>query len=186
LIGDVAYCTYLSGVIGPAILFIVGSVILLVISFRSVGKNTGDTDRNFRWRGIFLSVVWPCLTGSIFLSNLGNFQLITFHHSQLIDLSADNVTSIQIAGHTIQDKPLIISFVDALHEVEYFAVNHGGLAQAVSCEVRQRSGSKYCFTVSRYLRQEGAVLDFNNGNCSFFSSKLPNTLSQAGVELPAH
>jgi hypothetical protein len=75
----------------------------------------------------------------------------------LRSLSAEKVESLSIAGQ--QERAGLIR---ALKEAEWFSNHHGGWAQPVELRVKLRSGEEEYFGVASYLREPGAVIDFES------------------------
>jgi hypothetical protein len=130
---------------------------------------------------LFLS--YSYLTG-IVAGLRGFYFLRTLQANDIQSISVDNVTATQSSA--------ILDFSSAFHRVQWFAASHGGWAKEVPLRIRLKSGGERTFSIGRYLRQPGVVIQgmfhtpwsYRMYDCGF-SADLPEILESLKITLPA-
>ena len=130
---------------------------------------------------------------SIFLLIAGNrFAHNALYLYELRSMSAAQLSAVEVGGKSVTDPRALSEIVAAFNEVTWFSYNHGGTAAPVPVVVRFKSGAESRYSVSYYLREEGAVFEFkrefeNGGSISHgeaFGARVPKAFEDAGLPLP--
>lgn len=148
--------------------------------------------RDWRSRGrrgslavIALLAVFFLLVGNRFLHN-------ALYLYELRSMSAAQVSAVEIDGKPVTDPRALSEIVAAFNDVTWFSYNHGGAASPVRVIVRFKSGAESTYGLRYYLREEGAVFEFdraysNGASVSYgqgFGRAVPKAFESAGLPLP--
>jgi hypothetical protein len=149
---------------------------------------------------IVMIILVISITGMILLFRSSHRPRIINVRDQVAHLSIDQVDDFQVDGKSLPKNGQLTQVIKELNHLEDFSPDHGGWAQQVVCVITTRSGQEYRFRVGYYLRQEGAVIEFfqgdgdsayeTKGHISYqiegyaFSKNPPKVFADAGIVLP--
>jgi hypothetical protein len=130
---------------------------------------------------LFLSYTY--ITG-IVAGLRGFYFLRTLQVEDIQSISVDNVTASQSSA--------IMHFTSAFHHLQWFSSSHGGWAKEVPLRIRLKDGSERTFSLGRYLRQPGVVIQgtfhtpwsYRMYDCGF-SAELPGVFESSSITLPS-
>jgi hypothetical protein len=177
MIGPWALLEQLSSVLVPLAL-----LLIVIAGIRRAPRSDGG----FSLKGLaflLILVLLPTVSGWRFIWEV---RAQRFLHS----LSAESVESISIAGQQVTSQTERSNLIHALKEAEWFSNHHGGWGPSVDLRIRLRSGQERRFRVASYLREPGAIIDFQPLGVRglhagyVFSRSLPTAFGQAGFDLP--
>jgi hypothetical protein len=131
----------------------------------------------------------------VLLSANGVFRLVKQigYRRALHNITADSVESVQVGDIKIQRHADVAAVINALRQSRWFTSEHGGWAEEVNLVIHFKSGDDQRYRIARYLRREGAVIDYvgQGDDSNFvrhygysFAEQLPDILQRLGAPLP--
>ncbi|HEY6248717.1 MAG TPA: hypothetical protein VI685_02085 [Candidatus Angelobacter sp.] len=135
-----------------------------------------------RQRHFYSAIIFCAVT---LLMAIRTFEEIKLHLF-LYNLTTSSVARISVGEREIDRREDLAVVIPSLNDVDWFLVNHGGWGEEVPLKITLKNGKVQIFSVGRYRRQEGAVLDFgqHGGFGSGFCRQLPSALNKIGIQLP--
>lgn len=178
----------------PLLWLLISLAILAVVlrSRKSKVETTQVSTSNMKTRGaIAVIVVALCFANGIF-----RLSRQLQNRSALHDISVDSVSSIRVGNVQLERSSEVSAVLAALRDSQWYVptARDGGWANTVDLVIRLRAGEQRRYRIGRFLRHEGAVVDFigQDPRSPFvahygyaFVKQLPDVLERIGAALPS-
>lgn len=134
--------------------------------------------------GLVFLTIFVLVTGNRFVHQL-------WFRTTLQWLTPQQVSLITINNHQISSPEIITKITNDLNQIQWFSADHGGWSQMAPMTITMKNGKIYYFYLAKYKREPGIVIQFSKSTnlATFyygyaFHAHLPETLTQAGINLP--